>query len=77
MKKLFTQLTLLTAILFFFTQCKKTDQFTSEPLEDYLQMALGKHIIYRLDSMKFENLDTIKSSYQVKDEIDGTITDNP
>lgn len=76
MKKIFTQLTLLTAVAFFFTQCKKTEQFTSEPLEDYLQLSVGKYIIYRLDSMKFENLDTIKSSYQVKDEIDGAIVDN-
>lgn len=76
MKKIFTRLTLLTATVFFFTQCKKTDQFTSEPVEDYLQLSVGKYITYRLDSMQFENLDTIKSSYQVKDEIEGEITDN-
>ena len=76
MKKIFTQLTLLAATVFLFTQCKKTEQFNSEPLEDYMPMAVGKYIIYRLDSMKFDNLDTIKSSYQVKDEVDGTLTDN-
>ncbi|HYF31387.1 MAG TPA: hypothetical protein VD993_09745 [Chitinophagaceae bacterium] len=76
MKKIFTRLTLLTAIAFVFSHCKKTAQFNSEPLEDYLQLQVGKYIIYRLDSMKFVNLDTVKASYQAKDEIDAAITDN-
>lgn len=76
MKKIFTQLTLLAAIVLVFTQCNKKDELTSEPVENYLQLQVGKYIIYRLDSMKFVNLDTVKSSYQAKDEIDGTLTDN-
>ncbi len=76
MKKIFTLLTLSAAIVLVFTQCNKKDELTSEPVEDYLQLQVGKYVVYRLDSMKFVNLDTVKSSYQVKDEIDGTLTDN-
>ncbi|MGB8193591.1 MAG: hypothetical protein WCF67_16795 [Chitinophagaceae bacterium] len=76
MKKIFTRLTFLATIVLFFTQCKKTDDFGSEPLENYLSLQVGKYVIYKLDSMKFVNLDTIKTSYQAKDEIDGTLTDN-
>ncbi|HYC29157.1 MAG TPA: hypothetical protein VEB42_10075 [Chitinophagaceae bacterium] len=76
MKKIFTQLTLLAAIVLVFSQCNKKDELTSEPVEDYMNLQVGKYIIYRLDSMKFVNLDTAKASYQAKDEIDGTLTDN-
>src|SRR5215207_4881762 len=76
MKKIFTRLTLLATVVIFFTQCNKSGEFTSEPLENYLNLQVGKYVIYRLDSMKFVNLDTMKSSYQAKDEIDGAITDN-
>ncbi|HEY0677037.1 MAG TPA: hypothetical protein VGD17_02080 [Chitinophagaceae bacterium] len=76
MKKIFTRLTILAATTLLLTQCNKKDDFTSEPVEDYLQLQVGKYVIYRLDSMKFENLDTLKSSYQAKDEIDGQMTDN-
>ena len=76
MKNIFTRLTLFSAIVLIFSQCNKSDDFTSEPLEDYLGLQVGKYVIYRLDSMKFVNLDTLRSSYQVKDEIDGTTTDN-
>lgn len=76
MKKIFTQLTLLAAIVLVFSQCNKKDSFVSEPVESYLNLQVGKYIIYRLDSMKFVNLDTVKTSYQAKDEIDATLTDN-
>lgn len=76
MKKIFTRLTLLATIVLVFTQCNKKDELTSDPVESYLQLQVGKYIIYRLDSMKFVNLDTVRSSYQAKDEIDGTLTDN-
>jgi hypothetical protein len=76
MKKIFTPLIVLAVLAISFASCSKTEEFTSEPLEDYLQLQTGKHIIYRLDSMKFVNLDTVKTSYQAKDEIDAAITDN-
>lgn len=76
MKRIFTLLTLFAAIVLVFTQCSKKEELTSEPVEDYLRLEVGKYIIYRLDSVKFVNLDTVRSSYQAKDEIDGTLTDN-
>lgn len=76
MKKIFTQLTLCAAIVLVFSQCNKKDSLASDPVEDYLNLQVGKYVIYRLDSMKFVNLDTVKSSYQAKDQIDGTLTDN-
>src|SRR5215203_4157055 len=76
MKKIFTRLTLLAAIVLVFSYCNQKDKLVTEPVENYLNLQVGKYVIYRLDSMKFVNLDTLKSSYQAKDEIDGTITDN-
>lgn len=75
MKRIFTQLTILAAIALVFTQCKKDDEYISDLPEEYMNLQVGKYVIYRLDSMKFVNLDTVKSSYQAKDEIDGQITD--
>ena len=76
MKKTFTLFAVLASVSFLFTQCKKTDNFQSDALTDYMQLQVGKYVIYRLDSMRFVNLDTLKASYQAKDEIDGTLTDN-
>lgn len=76
MKKTFTRLTLLSAIVLVLTQCNKTGTLETDAPEDYLQLQVGKYVIYRLDSMKFVNLDTVKTAYQVKDEIDGQVTDN-
>jgi hypothetical protein len=61
-----------------FTHCKKTAEFTSPPLSDYLNLQVGKHIIYRLDSTQFINFGqtTIHVYYQAKDEIDAEIVDN-
>ena len=41
-----------------------------------MNLQVGKYITYRLDSMVFVNMDTVKSSHQAKDEIDAAITDN-
>jgi hypothetical protein len=76
MKKIFTQLTLLAVIVLVFSQCNQKEKLVSEPVDAYLNLQVGKYVIYRLDSMKFVNLDTVKSSYQAKDEIDATLTDN-
>src|SRR5882757_9489789 len=60
------------------TQCSKNDQFPGGQLSDYMNLAAGKYVTYRLDSMVFTNFGqgqaTIK--YQAKDVIDGTTTDN-
>ncbi|HKP31564.1 MAG TPA: hypothetical protein VJT83_02515 [Chitinophagaceae bacterium] len=78
MRKIFATTTLLTVITLLFTQCKKTDNFQSAELDDYLNLGVGKYVIYRMDSTLFSDfgqITTIKS-YQAKDEIDAAITDN-
>lgn len=57
---------------------KKEDGFTSDKIEDYLQLETGKYIRYRLDSLTFiarGQKDTI-TSYQAKDVVEGPTTDN-
>ncbi len=56
---------------------KKTEDFITEPLSDYMPLEVGKYIIYRLDSTVFTNLNTTVEvhKYQVKHEVDGATTD--
>lgn len=66
-------------ISLFFISCKKEkDNFTSESVNDYYPLQVGKYITYDLDSTVFINFgqeDTI-ISYQVQDRVDAQITDN-
>jgi hypothetical protein len=63
----------------FFISCKKEkDGFSSESVNDYFPLQVGKYITYNLDSTLFINFgqkDTTVS-YQVQDRVDATITDN-
>lgn len=69
----------LLFIGFQLTSCgDKKDDFTSDKIEEYLQMETGKYIRYRLDSIRFTDhgqSDTIVS-YQAKDVVEGPVTDN-
>ena len=69
-------LSLTTFILF--SCSNKTEDFTSEPISDYIPLQTGKYITYRLDSLVFtnfgRNLETHR--YQVKNVIDVQMTDN-
>ena len=58
--------------------CKKTDNYPSAPLSDYMPMQLGKTITYRLDSLVFLNFGTMDStfSYLAKDVVEDSISDN-
>ena len=69
---------LVSAVMLGFTHCKKTVEYSSPPLTDYLNLEVGKYIIYRLDSTQFTNFGqtTIYLHYQAKDEIDAAIVDN-
>ena len=61
-----------------FASCNKTEKFDSAELSDYLQLAVGKYITYRLDSLKYINFgqkDTF-IHYQAKDVVEAEITDN-
>ena len=66
-------------ITLFFISCKKeNDIYTTESINDYYPLQVGKYITYDLDSTVFVNFgqeDTIVS-YQVQDRVDAQITDN-
>jgi hypothetical protein len=56
----------------------KNDDYASEPVTDYMNLQVGKYILYRLDSTKFVafgQTDTV-TTYLAKDVVEGTITDN-
>ena len=59
--------------------CKKENEiFTSESVNDYSPMQVGKYITYNLDSTLYINFgqkDTV-ISYQVQDVVDAQMTDN-
>lgn len=57
---------------------KKNDNYSSDAVTDYVNLQVGKYVIYRLDSTGFVNFgqkDTV-ISYQAKDVVDAQITDN-
>ncbi|HSQ44595.1 MAG TPA: hypothetical protein VLM16_06335 [Ginsengibacter sp.] len=66
-------------ISLFFISCKKEkDSFSSESVNDYFPLQVGKYITYQLDSTLFINFgqkDTVVS-YQVQDKVDAQVTDN-
>ena len=57
---------------------KKTEEYISDSLTDYMPLAVGKFIIYRLDSTVFTQFGrtTEIHKYQVKHQVDALITDN-
>ena len=77
MKKLFKYI-LPFFLLFFIDACKKTDTFQSDQLTDYLQLQVGKYIIYRMDSIQYINFGTEDTivSYLAKDVIEDSVVDN-
>jgi hypothetical protein len=60
--------------------CNKdeTENYTSDAVADYMNLEVGKYILYRLDSMRFDNFGQteVTVSYNAKDVVDGTLTDN-
>ena len=66
-------------ISLFFISCKKENEtFTTESVNDYFPLQVGKYITYNLDSTLYINFgqkDTL-ISYQVQDRVDAQITDN-
>ena len=64
--------------IFFFAACKeKKIELTSPQLAEYLKPAVGKYIIYRLDSTVPANFGAslVVRSYRVKDLVDAEIVD--
>jgi hypothetical protein len=78
MRRIIIHIAQLSFLLVLFSHCKKMAEFSSAPLADYMNLQVGKYIIYRLDSTQFINFGqtTLTIKYQAKDEIDAAITDN-
>jgi hypothetical protein len=76
--RLTTNLTLVFLTLLILVSCSKTEQFSTEPLSDYIPTQAGKYITYRVDSLVFTNFgrNTEIHSYQVKHVVDAQLTDN-
>jgi hypothetical protein len=69
---------ILAVTFFTFFSCNKKEDYVSDKLSDYMILAPGKYITYRLDSLMFTNfgLTAVTHSYQAKHVIDAQITDN-
>lgn len=62
-----------------FASCKKEDfNFTSDSINDYFPLQVGKYITYNLDSTVFINFgqNRVINHYQAQDVVDAQITDN-
>lgn len=67
------------AFLFSVTSCeKKTEEFKTEAITEYIPLAVGKYITYRLDSTVFKNFGTVQEihRYQAKHVVDAQVPDN-
>jgi hypothetical protein len=78
MKKNLLFILVIVFILQISNSCKKTYNYPSDQVTDYMQLQIGKYITYRLDSLEFINFGTADTivSYLAKDVIDDTITDD-
>jgi len=60
------------------SSCNKKDDLTSDDVRDYMNLGIGKFILYRYDSLRFVNFfqqDTFVT-YQAKEVVEDSITDN-
>ena len=67
------------SFLFSISSCeKKTEVFTTEAIAEYLPLAVGKYITYRIDSTVFTNFGRNEEThrYQVKHVVDAQVPDN-
>jgi len=71
---------LLAAIVTSFAlfSCNEKEEFTTEKLSEYMPLAPGKYITYRLDSLVITNFNKVIEThrYQLKEQVDAVITDN-
>lgn len=80
MKKCITYVT-ISGLLFYsilLAACNKKEDFKSDAVADYMNLQVGKYVIYRLDSTNYVHFGQAVSviSYQAKDVVEATITDN-
>lgn len=71
-------ITVLLGTLVLFSCKKKTEEFQTDSLLDYVRLQTGKYITYNLDSTVFVNFgrNTEVHSYQEKHVVDAQISDN-
>lgn len=77
MRKVSLLLIIVSALVF--TSCNKDAEVLDLPaINDYYPLQVGKYVTYSLDSTVFINFGTKDTviKYQVKHQIDGTLTDN-
>lgn len=74
----FPRLLFLALSSSFLFSCNEKEELVTESLTDYMPLAAGKYITYRLDSLVFTNFgrSTEIHKYQVKHQVDALITDN-
>jgi hypothetical protein len=65
-------------LLFTLISCEKTEELETASIPDYLPLAVGKYITYRVDSTVFTNLGRNEEThkYQVKHQVDAQVPDN-
>ncbi len=76
MRKYFASSIVIILVL---ASCKKEDaNFTSDSINDYFPLQVGKYITYNLDSTVFINFGQteVVNHYQAQDVVDAQITDN-
>lgn len=73
-----SRLLLLTLAGSFFLSCNEKEELISDPLSEYLPLAVGKYITYRIDSLVFPNFgrNTEVHKYQVKHQVEALTNDN-
>jgi len=78
MKKYIYTLALFVLYGLLLTRCNKKEDFPGGTLTDYMNLSVGKYVTYRLDSLVYINFGQNQTviSYQAKDVVDGTTTDN-
>lgn len=78
MKNIFQISFVLISILFVLTGCNKEDTFSSDTLNDYYPLAVGKTYFYRLDSTNIAPFGTalIEKNFIAKDTVESTFIDN-
>lgn len=77
MRKISLLLAIASAVIF--SSCSKDAEVLDLPaINDYFPLEVGKYVTYNLDSTIFINFGTKDTviKYQVKHQIDGTLTDN-
>jgi hypothetical protein len=77
MRKVFLSAIIISSVIF--SSCNKDAEVLDLPaINDYYPLQVGKYVTYSLDSTVFINFGTKDTiiKYQVKHQVDGTLTDN-